>query len=380
MADISNIQIGTGTYDIKDVAAREGVGIVDNKIKDIVAPKNYKKKKYLLVGDSYAVGYQGSGASNIEGYFTKVVNDLGLTAQIVCANGYGFLGINNENKWKDLLQATTINNKETFTDIFICGGMNDRNTAANIETAMEDLFSYLYTNFPNAEIHVGCVGRYSKQTAQNLNSQRKVSKLYHDVSVKNGVKYITNSDKILHCMSWFISDNIHPNTVGQAQLAYGIKQYIINGLITDIMLIGEDDFKEDTVTAANDFAFAGHIYSRVNPTNATLYFQGGFTTNVNKTISNNGDIIICQLNDSYICSSAYNQGINQMVDGYIYSVDEIDGQHHFKVPFLLYNDNENYLHLKPFTVKDNGGYRSYTINEINFPYGAIQCLADTRYC
>ena len=375
MADISKIQIESGVYDIKDETARSKINIV-------ASPKSYQNRKYLFVGDSYAVGYQGSGVDNIEGFFTKVKNDLNLTGQIVCANGYGFLGMNNNLTWKSLLQSTTINNKETFTDIIICGGMNDRATDENMDSAMADLFSYLETNFTNAIIHVGCVGRYAKTTDENIRNMIRIGSLYKVITTKYGHKYIDNSELILHNMSWFISDNIHPNTYGENQLAFGIKQYITNGRITRLMNVNNlENQNVDSITPASGISLSNFgTYSIINESDVTFYFSGAIAFTEPVTFNNNQDVKIGDFTSSYLCGSPDQQGLCVVVPGYVYSTNEVNGSHFVKVDFRVHNTANGELYMNFFTISDDGGFRSLTITEISFPYGVLSGRANSHYC
>ena len=341
-----------------------------------------RNKKYLLVGDSYAVGYQGSGVDNIEGFFTKVVNALNLNAQIVCANGYGFMGIDGNLQWKNLLLNTEIPNKDSFTDVIVCGGMNDRGSDSTFASYMNEFFEYIETNFPNATIHVGCVGRYKTSTEANLDSMRKVSRIYRRITTQRGHKYIEGSELILHNMDWFISDSIHPNVKGENQLAYGIEQYIQNGNINDFMTIENAYvFQQDTLEPASGITLSNFsCYSYMNKNITTWLFTGQINFVSDTSLNNLTTITIGQLTNSYICSSNYNQGLNAVVDGYVYSTNLVNNSHFVKVKFRLYNDNNNNIKMTAFTVMDNGNLSSLTINQISFPYGAIKCEADSNFC
>ncbi|MBO7694224.1 MAG: SGNH/GDSL hydrolase family protein [Methanobrevibacter sp.] len=339
-------------------------------------------KKYLFISDSYETGYQGSGQPTIEGFITKTKNQLNLNATIIAENGYGFLGMESNHKWKTLVENTTIENKNLYTDIFILGGMNDRGTDEQIENAMSELFTYLKNNFPNAIIHVGCVGKYAKSNETNLNNMRKITKLYKTYTTLHGNKYIDNSELLLHNMSWFISDNIHPNQKGETQLSYGLMQYILNNKIENFMSIENNlDYQTDTLTPASNVSFTGlAIYSYMTQDNVNLYFNAQINFSENITLNNLTDVTIGNLSDSYVCASTNNQGLDEIIEGYVYSVNEINGSHFVKVLFRFYNDYNNDLHLKAFTVLDNGGVLNLTINQIAFPYGTIKSNINPHYC
>ena len=377
MADISKIQIESGIYDIKDIIAR-------NELNKIIPPKSFQNRKYLLIGDSYAVGYQGSGVSNIEGFFTKVVNDLNLTAQIVCANGYGFIGMSSGLTWVNLLQNTTISNKETFTDVIICGGMNDRDIDINIENAMIDCFNYIHTNFPNAIIHVGCVGRYAKQSNdQNIINMRRIAELYRVITIAYGNKYIDKSEYLLHNMSYFINDDIHPNTNGEKQLAYGIKQYIVNGVINDIRNINElNGYQRDTIEAEANINLTNfEMYSWINENETTVGVSGVISFSNAITLSNLTDIKLGNITNSYLCGAPYNQGFSGMIIGYVFSPNQITDSNFAKITFRIYNNGKNELHLIAFTLLDDGNIlNNISITEISLILGNINFTIDNKMC
>lgn len=340
-------------------------------------------KKYLFVGDSYATGYQGSDVDPIEGFFTKVKNDLNLDATIVAENGYGFLGISGTHKWKTLLENTTISDKSSYTDIIICGGMNDNGQEYNdLRDAMNELFTYLKSNFVNAIIHVGFIGKYRLGQESSLINIRKAIKYYQGLTTNYGHKYINNSELILHNMNWFISDNIHPNTKGENQLAQAIKQYILTNQILYFTDVSDNNtYQIDTISPESNISVSNlTLYSNMETECCTFYISGAINFTNAITLNNLTDVTIGTLTSSYICGSAYNQGLNEYVEGYVYSTTQINGSNFVKVGFRLYNDSNNKIHLKAFTVMDNGNLLNLTINQISFPYGVIKCSVLSRYC
>ena len=366
--DDLNLQVEANTNDISD-------------IQDDLNLKN--NKKYLLIGDSYATGYQGSGVDPIEGFFDKVVDQLDLDATILAGNGYGFIGMSSGLTWKSLVQNATISDKDKYTDIIIAGGMNDRATDLGMQNAMEDTFTYLKSEFPNAIIHVACIGRYSKATEQNILNMRRISTLYKIISIANGHKYVDNSELILHNLNWFISDGIHPNASGEIQLAYGIEQYIVNSKIDSFMSIeNPQDYQSDSITSDSANIDLSHLtlYSFMTTENVNFFINGYITFNNAITLQNLDTITIGKLTNSYLCASTYNQGLNEFITAYVYQTSGAGDEHFVKVNFRLFNDNENNIKLRAFLVKDDSGINDLEITEINIPYGGIKCIANSRYC
>jgi hypothetical protein len=184
-------------------------------------------------------------------------------------------------------------------------------------------------------------------------------------------------------MGWFINDHIHPNTQGELQLAQGIKQYIINGEIDNFMNISNMDLQQaDTITPANsNITLELFVYSLINKNITTLYFEGNINFTTPITIDNLSDIIIGQITDSYMCGSAYGQGLDAYIEGYVWTPnDTYNNSNAIKVGFRIYNDNNNNIHLKSFTVSDDGGFRSLTISLISFPYGTLKFDINSKYC
>ena len=381
--DIVDINTAIGTINDTTIPGIQGdVSDLETSVASIKAPRQYLNKKYLFIADSYATGYQGAGVPTIDGFCDKAIYDLGITGQVVCADGYGFLGMSNTHSWETLLSNTTIADKDTFTDVYILGGMNDRADEAPLATAMVSLFNYIKTNFPNAEIHVGHVGRYAKSTDANLLANRKTMSIYKYYTIKCGHKYINSAELLLHNMSWFISDGIHPNTNGQTQLAFGLEQYIVNGEITQFMSVSNlTDYQTDTLTTTDSNATLGfNIYSNMDKDTVNLYIDGKIDYDTAITINNLTDLKIGDLTNSYVCGSPYNQGIDEYITGFCYCTTTYQGSNVIKVGFRLYNNSNNELRMKAFTVSDDGNFKSLSVTQIMFPYGSIHCSASSRYC
>lgn len=358
--------------------------IEDKVLNDLQQQVYYmNNKKYLFIGDSYATGYQGAGVEKIEGYFNKVIRKYNLNAQIIASEGYGLCGLGNNLKWLNLIQNSTINNKDSFTDIIICGGMNDKDYIANIPSAMSTLVNYLKQNFINATIHFGSVGRFKQNSNdQQLLRLREVFKAYHKYAILNNCKFIENSNLILHNPNWFIDDNIHPNSLGENQLAYAIEQYIINNKINDLMAVDSTlDYHIDTVMPSDNISLnAFQMYSYIDNNNTGVLFAGTIIFDNNLTIDHNTDIIIGKITDSYLGASPYTQGLNLYTNLLLKINGSINSSDYCKVDVRLYNDKENNLHLKFNTNLETGGkLQQLTGLRVSF-YDLVSTLVDSRNC
>ena len=173
-------------------------------------------RKYVLVGDSYLGGYDGSTTVHSWGYYFKSLNGISDSdCYIWYESGAGFVreGSDHDYNFKKLIQAklATISNADEITDFVIAGGVNDNSySIADITSAMSTCLEYVKTNFPNARIYVGCIGNKSKSS--DLSSRQamavRVLGVYKNC-VNYGAKYLTNIEMIAHDWSNYGTDGVH---------------------------------------------------------------------------------------------------------------------------------------------------------------------------
>lgn len=351
----------------------------------LVAEKIYVRnpftnKKYLFVGDSLAWGYQGANVDPITGFFELVTDKFNLNSTIVCYPGYGFEGASSGYTWQNLIEARNLKNKEEYTDIIIMGGDND-SPNASIFTSITTTINYLKSNFKNATIHLGCIGRKSDyDNVAQCQNRRIINKIYQNSAYKNGIKYIDGSWLILHHKSYYISDKTHLNANGENQVAYCLGQYILNGRIDDFLDINDPttDYKTDTMAwDENVTPFSGFtMYSYIDKNNTYWRLAGGINFVENPSVGYNTDMVIGQLTNSYVTSSIYNQGLNSTFRVVLLTADNT-----YKACSVnIYNDYQNKIHLKFFTFLDSGNFNNVAIQKIFFDSYAFTMIADSKYC
>ena len=173
-------------------------------------------RKYVLVGDSYLGGYDGSTTVHSWGYYFKSLNGISDSdCYIWYESGAGFVreGADHDYNFKKLIQAklATISNADEITDFVIAGGVNDNSyDKPTITSAMSDCLSYVHTNFPNAKIYVGCIGNKSKSS--DLSARQAMTVRVLDVyknCINYGAKYLTNIEMIAHDWSNYGTDGVH---------------------------------------------------------------------------------------------------------------------------------------------------------------------------
>ena len=135
------------------------------------------RKRVIAIGDSIARGSNPDG--NVTGWPVLMRQKLGLTEGSTfitsARGGAGFVNNSQGATFLDLLQAVTLSDPETVTDIYVIGGVNDANMNAsynNVKSAVEAFCAYANTAFPNAVVHIGCIayfqnlgGKYNRVTA-----------------------------------------------------------------------------------------------------------------------------------------------------------------------------------------------------------------------
>ena len=234
MADISKIQIESGTYDIKDETSR-------NLINGII--RGTENRKFLFVGDSYGTGYTPDG--NINGWPIVLSNLLGLTSTqytIAVSNGYGFITSGYE--FYNLINS--LSNDSAITDVIILGGYNDRSGSfSTIKQAITNCKTLINTKFNNPRIHIGQIG--TSGTASNTYLLNNVTNSYKTACRELNINYIDNIQYALRSyFTMFSSDGFHPNTTGQMSIACYLRDYLMNGHID--VILSYIDYNADSET------------------------------------------------------------------------------------------------------------------------------------
>lgn len=227
MLNISNIQLqGTNgqveTYNIKDETSRNEINNINNTLNNLQKPK-----KYVFMGDSYADGYTPDG--QVTSWITLLANKLGLTSGNYIsthASGYGF-AFSNSNNYITLLQNLQSDNE--LTDMYVCGGFNDRNfTSSVIDIGIENFYNLFKTKFPNAKLHLGFIG-WGK-LGSDIRKLKDTFMYYNISCLKYGIDFLNGCEFALHnYFKYFSSDGIHPNLKGQTSIANALYNCITKG-------------------------------------------------------------------------------------------------------------------------------------------------------
>lgn len=345
-------------------------------VADTLADVDIIPKKYLLVGDSYATGYQGDG-TYVTGFFQRIINYTGIDATIVAQNGYGFLGMGNNHTWFDLIVNSNIQNPETYTDIIILGGMNDPNNETLVVNAMSNLMTYLKTTFTNAKIHVGEIGRYKHAGGADMMRIQSVTGFYIQYATSLGYTYVAHSENILQRSSYFNSDNIHPNDWGQEELAKYIGQYIRGGVIDIVRTPARM-----TLSNPNNYTVSNlEIYT--SQVNDMAYFglRGKINFDPTIAINNNDQIDLGTIDNCYVKANTYGGGLSMVVPCYTYTNTLYNGSHFVGNTVVVYIRDDGHLVIKFTRVQDNGNIQNLAdATEISFILGAFSTYLPCIMC
>ena len=367
MADISKIQIQSGTYDIKDETARQDIA-------DLQIPRNFfQDRKYILIGDSYAVGETPQG--NITSWEQLFIDYTGISSSNVikkAQGGSGFVNLGNNKNFQTLLEEVT--SADDITDIIVLGGYNDRSyNSTQIKNAINSFKIKATEKFPNANIHVGFVGWC--KIASNFYALEEAINVYKDCCMLYDIHYLSGIEYSLHeYYSNFSSDDVHPNNVGQIVITFNLIQALIGGSTQF-----QRGFKNITITPSSGVSmYEGHQIgcllkgNVVEISNQNDNFRFLFDPTIN--ISGRTQWVeLGTLTTGYIWGSPYNMSlipvrliINSTSTGYLDSMG-----------LLKISGGKLYVNVGFRIDPSTGAYQTYTgVSEIKIDMFHATFLAD----
>ncbi len=277
------VKIKSGAY-IKGL--NKHIEDVDTDISNLKVNIEYVKNKNIVtIGDSY--GIQNTDGDITKFYWEYLRDGLGLTENTNFFHKYKIGAGFGNGGYLEQIQAldTAIADKNSITDIFVCGGWNDSNieldygTDESFANGVLSFNNYVRSKYPNSRVTIGHIAwgmlgeGMRTQLAISLGRYKKACNVY-------GWRYLTNSEYILHdykSTNWQ-SDSAHPNNNGHKLLG----EHIVSAF-----LCGSSDvyYSQDTETNFTKHGYSneiiGKVYSEVN-------------NNVTRVWSNseNGQIVI----------------------------------------------------------------------------------------
>lgn len=184
-----------------------------------------RKKRVILIGDSYSEGYTPDG--NVKSWSDIIVSSFPKIDFInLRLGGSGFV---NGTTFLQQLQNANIEDHGTIDEIYLVGGYNDiyYNTGV-IESAIKTFSDYVGINYVNATVYIGFCGNYTKDSS-NVSKFGTVYYAYKNSCLNSAnLNYIDNLQYVLLNSTYFSSDGFHPNLEGQKVLAGYLKEFINN--------------------------------------------------------------------------------------------------------------------------------------------------------
>lgn len=199
-------------------------------------------RRYVFIGDSYGVSGTPSGDP-----WPKLVKDyIGIPDAFynnLSVNGSGFTATSPSLNWANIVASGSIQGAaDDITDVIFAGGYNDTplsdNTSAII-TNMTLAVNAARTRFKNAKISIAFIA-WSSVPAR-MNYLRNNYLTYKETAKSLGCAYFDNiwyrmkdlrpgsNGGVFDTINAGYNTDFHPNADGEARLANGFVNYIVNG-------------------------------------------------------------------------------------------------------------------------------------------------------
>lgn len=270
--------------------------------------KKLSLRRFLFIGDSWGTGMGLEDTSKSYQQLVKarlLRNNSNHEVALYASNGSGFTTTGNT--FLDQLNTayTEINQElSTFTesikpkdvtDIIALGGINDKDsTYETVKSAVATFISNAKSKFPNAKIHIGCLG-WSAIAHENNKIYTISYRAYKDQVPYSGACYIKGSEYCMHNYNYFQQDAYHPTLNGAIVIADFLTNYLLSGSAsintqpipysTLNVLFGGSDGNRPTVSLSNvqtmqqdgmiTLTSTSHIYLNSNQINSGFTIERG---------------------------------------------------------------------------------------------------------
>lgn len=222
MPDVEKFRIEGVDYNIVDAGAREELAGLTTAPLTVSQGLPIRNRKFVIIGDSYSTGHGITDRT-----WSKFLQERSAPGSVVShRGGAGFA--DSDNSFYDLLNSVNADNPDSFTDVVCCGGWNDADyDAITIASAIVTFVTLAKTKFPNAVVHIGCIG-WDCDTSRSRTISNIVWGAYQsgcgnaNITGQNA-HYLSGVETTLHLYTLFDdSDGYHPNANGQIHLRNAI--------------------------------------------------------------------------------------------------------------------------------------------------------------
>ncbi len=277
--------IVTGAYNGQIASLQQQIDTINNTtipnieaaIQTLTDKNQLSKKKYVLVGDSYAASYDTLGCS----WLRDFVNNYDIPAANYYDATYSGTGFTTTRTFKNNIEniINTISNTDDITDIVVLGGINDvlYGTLSNLGSAINDFCTYCKTNFANASIHLGFVGNIINSNTEGMFNAINT---FIDYSKTNGIHYLHNIEFVLRNKRYMNLTHLvgglafHPNQYGTTMIAGHLAECLLSGY-ADVRYRGTNQLNVNYTLIStidnNDVKlwYGGHLFSGLDDTLAS---------------------------------------------------------------------------------------------------------------
>lgn len=216
-------------------------------------------RKIIMIGDSY--GEQNDGS--VLRWFWEIFRDaLGLTDDVNFWHSFqSGAGFGNGHFLSQLQTiANTIEDKDSITDVFVCGGWNDSDVTqpygpdSVFYPAVQAFDDYVKGTFPYANISLAHISWGDSEIFGNgVHDQMPVSIRRYGEQSSKGWRVLSGTEHILHRYEAGIwqSDGAHPANGGQSYLGTHLPTAFLTGSV-DINYFGTNHVVVATQAATDD--------------------------------------------------------------------------------------------------------------------------------
>lgn len=207
------------------VTALEGKQDEDVTLTDIV-----------IIGDSYATGYQPTGGALANNIAKVCADALGLKLHSFSANAAGYITIGDNSKSFGILEndakadATSKAYADKVKFVVFIGGRNDSSTTSGFKSTAESVLTQAQKDFPNAQVCAFYLwDAYRRPNSNQLQNFRDLMSACNTHGVVSDSKSLTWGLLEIFMYAGDKGTDIHPNGVGAEFLGGCIAQVLCGG-------------------------------------------------------------------------------------------------------------------------------------------------------
>ena len=315
---------------------------------------NLSVKKMVMIGDSYGIQNDGTVIKFFWEYFRDslyLVENETFFKSFKSGAGFG------NGEFLSQLQSLNISEKDTITDIFVCGGWNDSDksqpygTDEAFNTGVSDFNAYVKGNYKNAKITLAHISWANGEKKPAVYEQMKVSIERYNRQGEKGWRVLTGCEYILHRYEdgiWQTSDYAHPGQMGQGYLGIYLPTAFLNGSC-NVQYFGSDH----PIVKAGDFIINSPVTSK------EMFLNGIYSLDYSEQVTLNapsGKTIKTDTSEEYpLYGSDYTLGLVK------------NNSTCLAVPCRLYeNGNTNWHNAVAFlNIHNNITYARFSVIDLN---------------